>query len=158
MMNKVTLIKALCTCLFILVSGLLRAEGAGNPGAGNPNYWQCTTTDADNKSWLADGSYQLTAVNQAYATCKKESASPRTCKTAKNTCEHFINGHTTRPMWQCVALDRMATQWSSNYYPQQDDAALAAKAYCKDNSPIPGSCYINMITCHNINAEYAVDE
>lgn len=117
------------------------------------NYWQCTTMDAESKTWLAEGHYQLTAINHAFAKCKKESAYPTTCKTSKNNCEHFINGQSTKPMWRCVALDSAANIWPSNLYTVRDDAALAGLAYCKDNSNIPASCYMNMITCRNLNAK-----
>ena len=127
-------------------------------GRSSENYWQCTTTDGEEKAWVAQGAYELSAINQAFAACKKASALPRTCKSSKHTCEFFVNWQTTKPMWRCVALDRMANQWPSNIYFVRDDAALAAKAFCKDRSPIPASCYINLLTCQNINAENALEQ
>ncbi len=57
----------------------------------------------------------------------------------------------TTPMWICTALDFTAEPWQSNLYPHRDDAALAAKDYCKQNSNVPDTCYINMVTCRNLN-------
>jgi len=122
-----------------------------SPDPFSGNYWQCSTIDSENKSWTEQGAYELTATNRAFAKCKKESNYPTTCKTSKNNCEQYINGITTRPMWQCIALDQNAKRWPSNYYYQRDDAAIAAKAYCQDKSSLPETCYVNLITCRNMN-------
>lgn len=52
-------------------------------------------------------------------------------------------------MWRCTAIDITAQPWESNFYSNRDDAALAAQAYCKENSTLPATCYINMVTCAN---------
>lgn len=109
--------------------------------------------DGANKSWAAKSDYQISAINQAYATCKKESTIPTSCQTSKEGCEFFIGGQTTKPMWRCTALDQMATPWMSNIYAQRDDAAIAAKAYCQDRSGFPDTCYINLMTCENLNTQ-----
>lgn len=136
---------------------MLQPGWANNSNLG-ANYWQCTTADAESKTWIINGNYQVTAINESFAACKKESAHPESCKTSKNSCEHFVNGQSTSPMWHCVALDRASNIWPSNIYAVRDDAALAGLAYCKDNSDIPASCYMNMITCRNINAQNAMGE
>lgn len=116
------------------------------------DYWQCLVQDAAGKEWSELSSYKLAAINRALDNCKKQSAFPETCKSSQANCEAFIDGHSTRPMWRCMALDFMGNPWYSNLYRQSDDAALAAKAYCRDNSESPDSCYINFITCANMNA------
>lgn len=116
------------------------------------NFWRCTAFDAENKEWTINSNYQLTSVNRAFEACKKQSNLPKSCKAAKETCEVFINGVSTRPMWRCTALDREAAVWLSNVYSQRDDAALAAKAYCQEGSAVPETCYINTVTCRNLNS------
>lgn len=56
------------------------------------------------------------------------------------------------PKWECTAFDRDAFVWKSNSYRQRDDAALAAQAYCKQKSPIPSTCSVNLIACMNKQA------
>ncbi|OGV39212.1 MAG: hypothetical protein A3F46_08585 [Legionellales bacterium RIFCSPHIGHO2_12_FULL_42_9] len=148
-MKKHIIVHVVLATSFLLLSQLIWAE---KPSVAT-NFWQCTTTDAESKVWTIDGNYQLTAINESFAACKKQSAYPKSCKTSKKNCEHFVNGQSTRPMWRCVALDRAASIWPSNVYAVRDDAALAGLAYCKDNSDIPASCYMNMITCRNLNAQ-----
>ena len=115
------------------------------------SYWQCTASDGDEKQWVATGDYERSATNKAYEGCKKSSKLPLSCKVAKENCEAIINGVSTRPMWQCTALDQMAKAWPSSFYTHRDDAALAAKAYCQQRSSMPDSCYINLLTCKNLN-------
>lgn len=115
------------------------------------SYWKCVTYDKANKAWTAQSSYRKVAINVAFAACKKESQLPATCKTSISNCEGFINGVSTRPMWRCTAIDITAQPWESNFYSNRDDAALAAQAYCKENSTLPATCYINMVTCANKN-------
>ena len=138
---------ALMACFMLLCQPLWADESKVPTGS----YWQCRAQDAANQEWVSEADYQLMATNQAYAACKKASAYPKTCKTSKNACEAFINGHTTRPMWRCIALDRLSKRWSSNIYSNPDDAALAAKAYCQDKSQVPETCYVHVFTCRNIN-------
>lgn len=114
-------------------------------------YWQCRVLDSAGKQWVEQSGYQLAAINRAFDACKKQSQYPDTCKSSKADCDAFINGNSTRPMFQCTALDHLATPWRSSLYPQPDDAALGAKAFCQQNSSSPDTCYINMITCKNIN-------
>jgi len=115
------------------------------------DYWKCVVYDSKQTQWAATSTYRLSAINKAYEACKKQSAVPSSCKAAKENCEAYINGMTTRPMWQCMALDFEANPFFSNIYRKKYDAALAARAYCKENSELPDSCYINLITCENLN-------
>lgn len=114
-------------------------------------YWQCSVYDGAGKQWMVQSSYQLAAINRAFDACKKQSQHPATCKSSKEDCDAFVNGRSTRPLWQCTALDHTGTPWPSNLYPQRDDAALAAKAFCQHNNGSPDTCYVNLITCKNIN-------
>ncbi|MGC1182501.1 hypothetical protein [Legionella sp.] len=115
------------------------------------NYWRCTSLDGANKRWAAISIYRKIALNFAFSSCKKESALPASCRIALTSCEEFIEGVNIKSMWRCTALDKTATPWRSNLYSQRDDAALAAKAYCQQKSFLPGSCYINLITCVNLH-------
>jgi len=118
---------------------------------GNGSYWQCSTKDNSQTVWTATSTFQKVAINLAFASCKKQSKSPNSCKTSMGRCEAFVNGLSTKPLWRCTAVDREAAAWKSNYYSKRLDAALAAQAYCKDKSDVPGTCYVNMVTCYNIN-------
>lgn len=129
-----------------LISGNLLAAGA-------IDYWQCTTKDNTDKIWTAKGEFRKSALNVAYDACKKQSTAPTSCKTSITHCEGFRQGVSTKPLWRCTAIDRSAVAWKSNYYSNRIDAALAADAYCKDNSHVPETCFINMITCMNLNEE-----
>lgn len=113
---------------------------------------QCTAYDAENKQWVVSSNYQLTSINRAFDICKKQSKVPASCKISKEDCEVFIDGMSTRPMWRCMALDQAAVSWFSNIYTHRDDAALAAKAYCRERSTLPETCYIHIFTCRNLNA------
>ncbi len=140
-------------CLFL--TGFFISSGACAVGLVAPSvYWECITTDQTGHEWIAKDVYERVAANNAYDACKKQSDIPKTCKAAKEACEQFINGKSTKPLWQCTALDQHAKTWQSNAYANRDDAALAAKAYCQANSAVPGSCYINLITCTNLNKEW----
>jgi hypothetical protein len=115
------------------------------------DYWLCVTQDKTTKEWGAKSPYQKVAINVSFDACKKESTIPATCKSSKTSCERFVQGMSTSPRWSCTALDLTAVAWPSNFYLQRIDAALAAKDFCKDNSTVPDSCYINLVTCRNIN-------
>lgn len=115
------------------------------------NYWQCSTGDITHTKWDAQSAYQKMALNLSYAACKKGSKAPATCKVSKASCIKFVNGVNVMPMWRCTAFDREALRWRSNLYPNREDAALAALAYCKHKSPVPYTCSINVVTCINKN-------
>ena len=118
------------------------------------DYWVCKTQDENNMEWIIKNNYQKIALNLSFDACKKESKDPKTCKTSVNSCEGFHLGLSTKPFWRCTALDKKADYWTSNYYPNMDDAAIAAKAYCKSKSKVPDSCYVNLITCANANGRF----
>lgn len=115
------------------------------------DYWQCITTDNTNKQWAAQSIYKKVAQNTASAQCKQQSLTPASCRTPLSQCERFIHGLSISPMWVCTALDFHAIAWRSNEYTLRDDAALAAKDYCREKSSVPGTCYVNMVTCVNKN-------
>lgn len=115
------------------------------------NYWQCSVYDGANQRWTAQSSYEKAAINKAFAACRKQSSLPKTCKAAKEYCDAIIHGANTRPMWRCTALDKAAKAWKSGIYRHKDDAALGAQAYCEEQSRVPESCYVHMLTCRNIN-------
>lgn len=144
-MNKSLRISLYISCL---LSQIVWAETISPTS----NYWRCTAYDAEHKAWVVNSNYEITAVNQAFDACKKQSNLPKTCKSAKQTCEFFLNGYSTRPMWRCTALDQMAKTWPSNIYAHRDDAAIAAREYCQEKSGFPDTCYINLMTCKNLNS------
>ena len=113
--------------------------------------WVCKARDKANIEWSAQNAYQKAAINLAFEACKKKSKMPATCKTSIEDCEGFKQGISTKSFWYCVAFDAQATPWKSNYYQRKDEAALAAETYCKSKSAIPDTCFINFITCTNIN-------
>lgn len=115
------------------------------------DYWVCKTHDETNREWIVKNNYQKIALNLSFNECKKQSKNPMSCKTSINDCEGFHLGLSTKPFWRCTALDVTATAWRSNYYSNREDAALAAQAYCKSMSTMPGTCYINLVTCINLN-------
>lgn len=113
--------------------------------------WTCQAEDSTSKQWSGSGSFERVATNKALENCKKQSQYPVTCKTAKESCEAIINGVLTRPMWRCTALDQLSKTWKSAIYSHRDDAAIGAKDYCKEHSSMPDTCYINLLTCNNLN-------
>lgn len=115
------------------------------------HYWQCSARDSAENQWLIKDTYQRVASSKAFDACKKQSNAPMTCRSPRNHCEYFVNGITTRPMWRCTALDWDALPWKGNVNSSQDDAALDAKDYCKEGSRLPDTCYINLLTCKNLN-------
>lgn len=117
-------------------------------------YWVCKTMDNNNLEWIVKNKYKKIATNLAFDACKKQSKNPKSCKTSANDCEGFQNGFSTKPLWQCSALDKGTGLWKSNYYAHRDDAAIAAKDYCKTQSTIPETCYVNLIGCINANTRF----
>lgn len=113
------------------------------------SYWQCVTQDKTDKQWSAKNTFQKVALNLAFSTCKKESMAPLTCKTSKSRCEGFNQGERMKSGWVCTALDDFAQAWPSVVYSSREEAALGAKGFCKHNSAVPETCYINLITCAN---------
>ena len=119
--------------------------------ANETNYWQCSASDSEGLQWMAKSVYERAATSKAYDACKKQSHDPVSCKADLGVCEGFDHGVSISPLWQCTALDQNAKPWSNQSRISQDDAAMAAKAYCEEHSPAPDSCYINLSTCKNLN-------
>jgi hypothetical protein len=115
------------------------------------SYYECAAFDNAYNKWVAQNSYERTAINKVLGDCKAISPDPKSCHVAKEDCAAIINGINTRPMWQCVALDLVGRDFKSTIYTQRDDAALGAKAFCIEHSGMPESCYINLLTCENKN-------
>ena len=137
--------------LSLLLLLMIPASLWANPPIETNKYWTCTAEDSSHQQWASTHIYQRTATNNAAADCKKNSKTPRTCAVSKEACEEFVNGRSTRPMWQCTALDQFSKVWRSNTYLHRDDAAIGAKAYCKEHSAMPMSCFVNLLTCKNQN-------
>lgn len=121
--------------------------------ADNKGFWQCVAYDSQHLEWAGTSTYQLTASNKAMDACKKQSHHPATCKVAKESCDAYVHGVNTSPMWQCTALDLMAKPWVSNPHHLRDDAAIAARGLCEQHSAMPDTCYINLMTCKNLNEQ-----
>jgi len=134
-----------------LLNGLLSTQIAIADTPSESGDWECSAYDIQYREWTIQSPYQRMAINRALDLCKKESPLPNSCKVAKEQCELFVNGQSTRPLWRCVALDDKAKKWVSNTYLKKDDAAIAALDYCKANSSSSQSCYINMLTCRDLN-------
>lgn len=132
-------------CIFLYAQSVLAHSSESN------SYWECTAQDEYYQEWKIDNTVQRIAINQVLDVCKKQSRAPNSCAVAKELCESFVNGKSTRPMWRCVALDDHAKKWPSNIYTKKDDAAIAALDYCKEQSSFSDSCYINLLTCRNLN-------
>jgi hypothetical protein len=63
----------------------------------------------------------------------------------------FVRG---RYIESALAIDLHAKAWLGDIYRKRNDAALGAKAYCKDQSGVPDTCYINLLTCKDLNQIY----
>ncbi len=110
------------------------------------HYWQCTSSDSDNKQWVAQGIFERAAISKAFDACKKQSRVPESCKPDPGVCAGFDHDVRIQTAWRCTALDQDANPWVGQAY-SQDDAAMIAKSLCKEHSTIPGSCYMNVLTC-----------
>ena len=113
--------------------------------------WHCVAEDADNKQWLGINTNQRESLNIAFDSCKKMSKLPATCKTTTSQCDLYVGSLSTNPLWECDAIDQLSMIWKSDVYRHADDAALAAKAFCKDRSALPDTCFINLLFCKNLN-------
>ena len=142
--------KTICFALIFVVS----PTWADNPDKNNSSYWQCSVHDSEAKEWSFKSTYERVATNKAFEACKKQSNLPLTCKAAKESCDYFSDGINTRPLWQCTALDQKAKPWVSDVYMNKDDAAIGAKAYCREKSVSPDTCYIHLVTCKNLNEKH----
>ncbi len=117
------------------------------------SYVLCTTSDGQDNQWSAVSTFERAAINKAYDDCKKQSSIPDTCSSSLSACETYVNGVSTRPLWQCTALDHTGHRWKNEPSAHRDDAALGAKAFCQQRNGSPDSCYVNLLTCVNLNGE-----
>lgn len=131
-------------------------------------YWQCIAQDSENKQWTAKSTYQRMAHTKAFEACKKESHIPVTCAVPEEMCTYFnqvadnsdpivvttavrnISTTSSGSLWQCTALDWRAKPWLNRPAPNQDAAAMGAKAFCQRHSSLPDTCYVNLLTCRNV--------
>ncbi len=143
--------------LLILVLGSFFSVTYANIGAmkGANSFWLCKAYDQDHHQWMSKSPYQQVAINQAYDLCKKQSKQPSSCKTAKEYCENYFNGRPISPKWQCTAIDELAQSWKGDYYRTMEDAAVGARQLCKQQSGAADSCYVNLLTCKNLNISNA---
>ena len=121
--------------------------------ANSENTWSCTAKDIDKKTWSVTHMYQKPAMTIALSACKKQSRMPTSCKLKESDCELLVNGISTKPIWQCEALDETGVPFEGKLNPDRDTAALSAKANCKENSSVPDSCYIYPFTCTNLQEQ-----
>lgn len=115
--------------------------------ADDQTYWRCTAQDAHQHTWVIQHEYLKMALNQAIELCKKTSPAPKTCIADEQTCSIFTPNQPHRTLWECTALDDNGRSWTSKGRHQRDEAATTAESYCKQQSKIPETCYINLITC-----------
>lgn len=136
--------KTLCMLLFA-IPGLIYALPDANLT------WKCTISDSANLIWNNESVFKRKASNLIFDACKNESTDPESCKPDNIRCDSFLNGISTTPIWECMALDSNATPWFGDISSQRDEAALSAKAECTHKSQIPATCYMHMLTCRNRN-------
>lgn len=115
-----------------------------------PVVWHCTATDQQQRFWTIDTPYEKVSQMKVLDRCRKESAVPTSCQVSHTTCDMTLHGVTQRPLWQCTAIDRKAHAWKSTVFSQQYEAVAAAKADCHNQSTVPLSCYVNLMTCVNL--------
>lgn len=121
--------------------------------AANNNYWQCIAADANYNRWAANHDFHRAAATLALEACKKQSPLPKSCNMQEKNCDHIVNGRSSLPMWRCTAFDQMAKAWiSKQTFRERDDAAIASKNLCQNHSGMPESCYVNLLTCKNLNS------
>lgn len=147
---------------FVIIFSLyaIEASGANIIFVSNaPNdYWVCKATDFEQKTWTAGNQYQRRAVLDALDACKKQSRFPNTCEAANEDCDGIISGTINRPVWRCTALDTLAKHWHSNISANEIEAAFSARALCEKESSVPLTCYVNMLTCENLNEKFIGDD
>jgi hypothetical protein len=115
--------------------------------------WQCITEDAQHHFWSAEHTFSKKAKYLSLDACKKMSKFPRSCAIIQSGCDLLEGGVSTRPYWVCTALDSFSNVFKNEPVPHKDSAILQAKLLCNRNSKVSDSCYVNPITCKNINDE-----
>jgi hypothetical protein len=143
--------KRLINRLIFLVSVIFFSILANASGNDTPNtIWECRANDSLYVSWIGNGNYQKMAAGKAFESCKKQSQLPHSCAIVADSCEVYVHGKTTHALWRCTALDQLSKTWRSSIFSHRDDAALAAKDYCYQESDMPDTCYINLLMCRNL--------
>lgn len=152
--------KFIYNALFISFLHFLAPCYAEDPSDAH-NHWKCIAYDSAKKQWEVSNKYERVALNRALDDCKKQSNTPKSCAATEEFCEFFgtkeksvenASSPGARANWQCTALDQTAAPWVGKISSDKDDAALDAKATCQKKSTEPDTCYINLLTCHNLNA------
>lgn len=118
------------------------------------DYWMCKARDLDNRVFTADSQYQKSAIVQALSECKRQSPYPASCEALNEDCDGILSGSIKRTIWRCTSLDSLANYWYSSIASNDIEAALSAKAICRAESSVPETCYVNMITCENLNKNF----
>lgn len=137
-------------CIFFL---LFTMSFTHNAWCNPQDYWQCVSHDSLQKKWLVKSFYSISANYKALEACKKQSQDPRSCVvTPEEDCEGFYDGQSTRPNWQCTAIDELSRAWKSTAHLDQDNAVFAALEHCKKHSQAPDTCYVNVLTCDDLNS------
>ncbi|KTC69298.1 hypothetical protein Lbir_2037 [Legionella birminghamensis] len=144
------MIKQTSIALLLLCAGI---PGFAESVVSQEKNWECRAQDQTKKQWLGISNYELTALNKAFDACKKESQFPLSCKISRSNCDGYVNGNSISPLWQCTAMDSDAQPWLSVYFRHRDDAVFSAKDYCRGHSNVPETCYVNIVTCKNINQQ-----
>lgn len=135
-------------CLLYFVSSVAVADTVV---AAPETAWKCSASDKENKHWTAQGNFERMAATNALDACKKLSQIPGTCRLDHEQCSS--TGPQPKPAgrWRCSALDKTAALWIGKTFPVRDNAALGAKDYCQKKSGLPETCYVNLITCRNVD-------
>lgn len=148
--------------IFVIVAAILLAIMHINANASSiifvsdapHDFWVCKATDLTQRTWTQGNEYQRRALLDALDACKKESTVPNTCKAVGTQCDGILSGSINRAVWRCTSLDTLANYWYSNISPTEIEAALSARDICRKESSVPLTCYINMLTCENLNKNF----
>lgn len=135
---------ALYSTVAILTSPLLQA--ASQP---LDTYWECQATDAKKQIWFGRQPIRQDAINQAAFACRNNSRASDSCISARETCQHIVNGKILRPAWRCTAFDRQTYYQSEPQFTREDTVANALEK-CRKNSFAPNNCRVELLTCKAI--------
>lgn len=113
--------------------------------------WDCYIKDANNLVWKAQSSYKRQSVNKVKDLCKKASQNPLSCTVKQVQCESIFKGYAFAPLWQCTGIDRIGAGFRGSKSQNRDTAAINARSRCVLESTLPFTCYVNTITCNNLN-------
>ena len=136
---------------YIKLTALLLVLANNHAFTASQTSWKCISHDNSNTSWSTTNHYKKVALSLAFEQCKKQSYQPASCRIQAEDCHYYSDGRDTTPMWQCTAVDEEAEGYTGTAYPNRIDAAFGSMAHCKQMSSSPDTCFINMITCININ-------